>query len=363
MVTMVLNSGREDLGNSYRRGADDSIRNETNHGIAGRALMKNSITDVPGIRVGNAQDCNGGTGCTVLLCEEGAVAGVDVRGGAPGTRELACLNPMNLVEEVHAVYLGGGSAYGLDGASGVMQYLEERGKGLNVGVGVVPIVPGAVLFDLPVGRADIRPDKEMGYRAAGEASDAAVAQGNVGAGEGATVGKPLGLDCMMKGGLGSASFSIGDLIVGALVVVNCFGDVVDPSTGKIVAGTLNSEKMGFADAQRVVNEAPGEEEHVFKSNTTIGIIATNARLTKAQATKVAMMAHDGYARAIRPVHTMYDGDTIFCLGLKGLRADITNLGSIAAEVMGKAILSGVKAAESAYGVPGYGEISRRLPSS
>lgn len=322
--------------------------------------MKNSITDVPGIKVGNAGDREAGTGCTVLLCEEGAVAGVDVRGGAPGTRELSCLNPMNLVEEVHAVYLGGGSAFGLEGASGVMQFLEERGKGLDVGVGVVPIVPGAVLFDLPVGRADIRPDKEMGCRAAGEASDAAVAQGNTGAGTGASVGKPLGLDYMMKGGLGSASFVIGDLIVGALVAVNCFGDVVDPSTGAIIAGTLNREKTGFADAQRVVNEAPGEEEHVFKSNTTIGIIATNAKLTKAQATRVSMTAHDGYARAIRPVHTMYDGDTIFTLGLGDVRVDITNLGSIAAEVMARAILSGVKAAETAYGIPGYGEICRRF---
>lgn len=316
--------------------------------------MDNSITDVPGILLGHAQNREAATGCTVILYENGAVTGVDVRGGAPGTREISALEPENYVQEAHAVYLGGGSAYGLDGAAGVMEYLEERNAGLDVGVCRVPIVPGAVLFDLPVVRSDIRPDKKMGYEACKNATSPNILQGNVGAGTGATVGKPAGMAAVMKGGFGTASFQSGDLIVGAAVAVNSFGDVVDPETGKIIAGVRTPDGKEFADALKVITAAHEEESRVFKgSNTTIGVIATNARLTKPQATKVAMMGHDGYARTINPVHTMYDGDTVFCMATGVVETDLTTVGSIAAYVMAVAVINGIKAADSAYGIPGY----------
>lgn len=323
--------------------------------------MDNSITDVPGIRVGHAQDADAATGCTVILYEQGAVTGVDVRGGAPGTRELAALDPVNYVQEAHAIYLGGGSAFGLDGASGVMQYLEERKAGLDVGVCRVPIVPGAVLFDLPVVRSDIRPGREMGYEACENAKTPNTLQGNVGAGTGATVGKPAGMATVMKGGIGTASFTAGDLIVGAIVAVNCFGDVIDPETGKILAGVLTPDGKEFANSLKVITAAHEEESNVFKgSNTTIGVIATNAKLTKPQATKVAMMGHDGYARTIHPIHTMYDGDTVFCMATGGVETDLTTVGSIAAHVMAMAVVNGIKAAESAYGIPGYRDFHGRV---
>ncbi|MBI9102534.1 MAG: P1 family peptidase [Spirochaetales bacterium] len=326
--------------------------------------MKNSITDVPGIRVGHIENLEGATGCTVILCEDGAIAGVDVRGGAPGVREIATLDPVNFVDTVHAIYLGGGSAYGLDGASGVMQYLEEQGKGLDVGVGIVPIVPGAVLFDLPVKRHDIRPDKAMGYAAcldaAGTDYESEIRMGNVGAGTGATIGKPAGPAYIMKGGLGTASRKLGDLIIGAIVAVNCFGDIIDPSTGKIIAGALNESKDGFPGSLNVISKTPAEEPSVLKSNTTIGAIATNGKFTKPQMTKIAQMAHDGFARTINPIHTMYDGDTIFALSTGEVTADVTTLGAVAAEVMAEAVLNGIKAAESAFGIPGYKEIKEKI---
>lgn len=317
-----------------------------------------SITDIPGIRMGHAQDDEAGTGVTVILCEEGITAGVDVRGGGPGTRETDCLNPLNFIEQIHAVFLSGGSAYGLDSASGVMQYLEERGKGLPVGVGIVPIVPGAVLFDLPVGRPDIRPDKTMGYRACLNAREDNRAQGNIGAGTGASVGKTRGAHRVMKGGLGVAGRRIGDLIVGAVVAVNCFGDVIDPGTGKIIAGTLEDDGKTFADSMKVLS-GPTAINPLAGTNTTLGVVASNARLTKSQAAKVAQMGHDGFARAINPIHTMYDGDTIFCLATGEVEADITALGAVTAEVVAEAIVNGVKAAVTAYGIPGYEEIRLR----
>lgn len=322
--------------------------------------MKNSITDVPGILVGNAQDTRAGTGCTVILYKKGAVTGVDVRGGAPGTKDISCLNPVNLVPSAQAVYLGGGSAYGLDGAAGVMQYLEEQGCGFDVGVGVVPIVPGAVLFDLPVGRADIRPDKEMGYRACLNATDSFNSMGNTGAGTGASVGKIKGCDFCMKGGLGTASRKVGDLIVGAIVAVNCYGDVIDPSTGTIIAGVLTEKKNRFARTMSIISGPSGAGNNAFTGNTTIGCIATNAVLNKQGATKTAMMAHDGFARAINPIHTMFDGDTIFCMATGEIKSDPTTVGAIAAEVMAEAIVLGIKNAESAYGIPGFKEIQRRM---
>ena len=324
--------------------------------------MNNAITDVPGIRVGHAVSVEGATGCTVILCGEGAAAGVDVRGGAPGVREISTLDPVNMVEQVHAIYLGGGSAYGLDGASGVMQYLEEQGIGLDVGVGIVPIVPGAVLFDLPVHRHDIRPNKAMGYAACLDAAsgNSPFLRGNVGAGMGATIGKIKGAPFMMKGGLGSASRRIGELVIGAVVAVNCFGDIIDPSTGQIIAGALNETKDGFAGSMKYLSEKPQEGIQILKSNTTIGAIATNGSFTKAQMTKIAQMAHDGFARSINPIHTMFDGDTIFALSTGDLQADVTSVGAIAADVMAEAVINAVQAAESAYGFPGFKEIQERM---
>lgn len=307
--------------------------------------MIDSITDVKGIRVGHAHDKRAVTGCTVILCEKGAVGGVDVRGGAPGTRETDLLNPKNLVEKVHAVYLSGGSAFGLDGTSGVMQYLEERNFGFDVGVTKVPIVCGAVIFDLDIGDYKIRPDKKMGYKACENAKDSCAQMGNIGAGTGATVGKVFGCDFSMKGGLGTSSIKTGELVVGALVVVNCFGDVVDSNTGKVIAGALNEDKTGFVDTVKTITKTNNLSANHGK-NTTIGVIATNANLTKAEANKVASMAHNGYARAIRPVHTMYDGDTIFCLSTGDIQEDITKVGILGAKAMEKAIVRAVKNAKS-----------------
>ena len=323
--------------------------------------LYNAITDVPGIEVGQAQDDEALTGCTVILCRKGAVAGVDVRGGAPGTRETDLLDPINLVEKVHAVMLAGGSAFGLDAATGVMRYLDENNIGFDTGVGKVPIVPAAILFDLNVGRPDVRPDAEMGYRAASAASSDAPAEGNVGAGAGASVGKIFGLKSAMKTGVGTASMKVGGVVIGAIVAVNAFGDVIDPKTGKIVAGARSNKK----------DVAPGDEGYfrntlevmkilsgrmIFKaatkSNTVIGVIATNAKLTQAEATKVAQMAQDGLARTIRPAHTMLDGDTIFALATGEKKSDPTTVGAFAAEVMAQAILRGAQRATPAGGLPG-----------
>jgi L-aminopeptidase/D-esterase-like protein len=320
--------------------------------------MKDSITDVPGILVGNAQDDRAGTGCTVVLCGSGVVASVDVRGGAPGTRETDCLDPSTFVSCIHAIYLGGGSAFGLDGASGVIRWLEDRKIGLDVGVCRIPIVPGAVLFDLLVGDPLVRPDAAMGARAC-QAAGVATAQGNVGAGTGATVGKAGGIARAMKGGLGTASLTAKDLVVAALVVVNCYGDVVDPATGQTVAGALNDKRDGFAGSLRLIAENTAGKSP-FTGNTTIGVVATNARLDKAQAKRVAMMAQDGFSRAINPIHTAHDGDTAFCLATGAVEADVTVIGSLAADVMSRAILNGVRSAVSAYGVPGYGEMKVKM---
>jgi L-aminopeptidase/D-esterase-like protein len=325
--------------------------------------LKNTITDVRGIEVGHAQDEEALTGCTVILCRKGAVAGVDVRGGAPGTRETDLLNPINLVEKVHAIVLAGGSAFGLDAASGVMRYLEENKIGFNTGVAKVPIVPSAILYDLNLGRADVRPDSAMGYSAASAAVADVFAEGNVGAGTGASVGKMFGTTLAMKSGLGTASMDIGGgVIVGAIVAVNAWGDVIDPTTGEIVAG-LRSGKVGplkvgkgiqFADTLAVMKTPMGRGVLGFAShgNTVIGVVATNAKLTKAQATKVAQMAQDGVARTIRPAHTMLDGDVIFALSAGNKKADVSIIGAFAAEVMAQAILRAVKMAKSAGGLPG-----------
>ncbi len=325
--------------------------------------LHNAITDVPGIRVGHAQNEEALTGCTVVLCEDGAVGGVDQRGGAPGTRETDALHPMHLVERVHAVVLAGGSAFGLDAATGAVRYLEERGVGFDVRVARVPIVPAAILFDLGIGRADVRPDAAMGYQACLNASADPPTEGNVGAGTGATVGKILGPGQAMKSGLGTASLEIGaGVVVGAIVAVNALGDVVDPASGAIIAGAravqVGPVHVGapgyFADTMAVMRTLVGRTTMGFarpREHTVIGVVATNARLTKEQANKVAQMAQDGLARTIRPAHTMLDGDTIFALATGQKKADVNIVGAFAAEVLAQAILRAVRAARPAAGLP------------
>jgi len=315
-----------------------------------------AITDVPGIKVGHSQNLKAGTGCTVVICEKGAATGVDVRGGAPGTRETDLLNPMNLVDRAHAVYLGGGSAFGLDGATGVMKYLEEKEVGFDVVVTKVPIVPGAVLFDLGVGDYKVRPDAKMGYDACLNATEEEARQGNIGAGTGATVGKVFGGFRCMKSGLGTASLKAQELIVGAVVAVNCLGDVIDPESGEIIAGVLTENKKGFASTMSFLRNFPQGSRSNFSENTTIGVIATNAKLTKAGASKVAVMAQDGYARTISPAHTMFDGDTIFCMATGEIEAGVNVVGAIAAEVMARAIVKAIKNTKSLFRLKSYQDL-------
>ncbi len=323
-------------------------------------ILKDTIIDVPGIKVGHSQDLKAGTGCTVIICEKGATTGVDVRGGAPGTRETDLLNPVNLVDKAHAIYLGGGSAFGLDGATGVMKYLEEKGIGLDVVLTKVPIVSGAVLFDLDVGDYRVRPDAKMGYDACLKASDEEIRQGNIGAGTGATVGKIFGGLRCMKSGLGTASFKSQELIIGAIVAVNCLGDVIDPENGEIIAGVLSEDRKDFANTMSFLRNFPQKTKDNFSKNTTIGVIATNAKLTKAGAAKVAIMAQDGYARAIIPSHTMFDGDTIFCVATGEVEAGVNVVGAIAAEVMARAIVKAVKNAEPLFGLKSYQDLFKNI---
>ncbi len=308
-----------------------------------------NFTDIEGIRIGHAEDLKAATGATVVLCEEGARVGVDVRGGAPGTRETDLLNPVNLVDKVHAVLLAGGSAFGLDAAAGVMQYLEERKIGFDVGVTRVPIVCAAALFDLTIGDHRVRPDKEMGYRACLNAGSSECKQGSVGAGAGATIGKILGMDRAMKSGLGCHALQVGDLKVGALVAVNCLGDVVDPLSAKKIAGPLNEDRRTLVDTEAIMIDAYADKRNLFSGNTTIGVVATNAAFTKAQATKLASMAHDGYARTMRPAHSMVDGDTIFAMSTGSVAADLSVVGLLAARVMERAIVAAIMNAEPLCG--------------
>jgi L-aminopeptidase/D-esterase-like protein len=322
----------------------------------------NAITDVPGIQVGHADDPEALTGCTVVLCEQGAVGGVVVSGGAPGTRETDLLRPGHLVQKAHAVLLTGGSAFGLDAASGVVRFLEEKKIGFDVQVARVPIVPAAVIFDLMIGRADVRPDAAMGFRACQAASSTPPAEGNAGAGMGATVGKIFGPAGAVKSGIGSASLEIGGgAFVGAIVAVNCLGDVIDPASGRIVAGARPS-KVGpltlggpgpFADTLAVMRSLAGRTALQFasRSNTVIGVVATDAELSKEEINLVARMADDGIARAVRPAHTLLDGDTLFALSTGKKKVDVNIVGAHAAEVVAQAILRAVEAAEAAGGFP------------
>ena len=319
--------------------------------------MSGGLTAVAGLEVGHFTDARRPTGCTVILARAGAVAGVDVRGASPGTRETDLLSPVNAIDSIHAVVLAGGSAFGLDAAGGVMRWLDERGIGLAIGSFTVPIVPAAILFDLWVGDARIRPDADAGHAACEAASNGRVAEGNVGAGAGASVGKLFGLERAMKGGMGTASIEVGGITVAALVAVNAIGDVVDPATGRIVAGarsadgtrladTMASLKRGELPARLTPAAGPG-------AATTIAVVATDAVLTKAEATKVAQMAHDGLARSINPVHTSGDGDVVFALatGAGGRTAPVTLIGALAADVLAEAVLSAVRAA---VGIGGAG---------
>lgn len=324
-------------------------------------MRTDTLVDVPGLKVGHAENSAALTGCTVILCEAGAACGVDVRGAAPGTRETDLLNPVNLVNQVHAICLAGGSAYGLDAASGVMRYLEERGVGLPVGVAVVPIVPAAVLFDLAIGESHVRPDAGMGYEAAMRASRDSVREGNVGAGCGATVGKLAGFASAMKGGLGSASRTLKNgLIVGAIVAVNAVGEVRDPKTGQTLAGALGDDgtlldSLSLLEVSSLNFIPPG-------TNTTLAVVATNANLNKVQMNKVAQMAHDGLARSIYPVHTMHDGDTIFALTTGGVDTNVDVVGAIAAGVLADAVIRAVKAAEGAGGLPAWRDLAQQVDS-
>lgn len=325
------------------------------------------LTAVPGIRVGHHELAGAATGCTVVLASGGAVAGVDVRGSAPGTRETALLDPVHTVSEAHAVALSGGSAFGLAAADGVMRFLEERGVGYPAGRFRVPIVPAAILFDLGVpGNEEARPGADCGYRAAASADAGPVRRGNAGAGAGATVGKMRGPARAMKGGLGSASLAFEDgLVVAALVAVNAVGDIVDPATGEVVAG-VRDEAGGLADARRLLLASPAPDggaarrEDAAVEATTIGVVATNAPLTKSEATKVAQMAQDGLARTIYPAHTPADGDTLFALSPGGgPAASLTRVGALAAEAVARAVLDAARSAESLPGLPAV----RDLPAA
>jgi L-aminopeptidase/D-esterase-like protein len=310
-----------------------------------------AITDVVGIEVGHFSDTRRPTGCTVILAREGAVAGVDVRGAAPGTRETDLLSPGNLVQQVHGIMLAGGSAWGLAAAEGAMRWLEERNIGMDVRFGILPIVPAAVLFDLPMGDARIRPDAAAGYAACEAASSDTPAEGNVGAGSGALVGKLFGVHRAMKGGIGTASVTVGGVTVGALIAVNALGDVIDPDTAQPVAGARTEDGLALLDTRRALLRGEPPKPLLAGTNTTLGVIATDAVLTKVQANRLASVAHDGLARAINPVHTMSDGDTLFALAtgrvpLEGNAPGMTVLGTMAAEAVARATLRAVLAARS-----------------
>lgn len=322
--------------------------------------MYNNILDVKGLKVGQAQDNEALTGCTVVICEEGATCGVDVRGSAPGTRETDLLDPINMVQKVHAVVLSGGSAFGLESTCGVSKYLEEKNIGFDSGVCKVPIVTGAVLFDLVVGDHKVRSDKEMGYKACLQASETELKQGNYGAGCGATVGKIKGPEYLMKGGIGSHSIKLDNgIVVAALIAVNAFGDIYED--GKVIAGVLNDDKTQLLNTYEIMKK--GFIKGGFSiNNTTIGIVATNANLTKAQCKKISQMAHDGYAKSIFPIHTPHDGDTIFTMatGEIDVDNDVTLLGSLATEVVQESIIKAIKNAQSVKNIISYNELNKNI---
>lgn len=325
--------------------------------------MTKGLTDIPGIRVGHASDFDALTGCTVILCDGGAVAGVDIRGSATGTEEMDVMNPGHLTDRVHAVVFSGGSAFGLESASGVRRYLERRGVGFETGAAKVPIVPCAILYDLGIGKANVRPTREMGEAAAATATSDPVKEGAIGAGTGATVGKLVGgMRQAMKSGIGSATVSLEGSMAGvrvsALVVVNAVGDIRDPQTGALIAGARKSpESMELADTELQMKR--GLRGGFRRENTTLAVVATNAKLNKVQATKLAQLAHLGMARTIYPVNTMSDGDLVIGLSLGKETANIDSLGVAAAEALAQAIVRAVKLAPTMGGVPGLASIIRK----
>jgi L-aminopeptidase/D-esterase-like protein len=310
------------------------------------------LTDIPGIRVGHISDFEAITGCTAILVEGGAVAGVDIRGSATGSQETDVLSPLHIAPHIHGICLAGGSAFGLEAASGVRNYLEGNGTGFAFGGARVPIVPAAILFDLGIGKPGVRPTREMGYAAAKAATAEAVAEGSVGAGTGATVGKLRGLAQGMKGGIGSFTVKLGPrVLVSALVATNAYGDVIDPKSGKVVAGARRSkESREFIDATAAIRN--GARLSPPAGNTTLGVVATNARLTKSEATKLAALAQHGMVRTISPVHTLGDGDLVFAMSVGAETADFVSLGVAAADALSEAILRSVRQARALGGVPG-----------
>ena len=328
---------------------------------AGAPRTAGGLTDVAGLRVGHFTDTRRPTGCTVVLAEAGAVCSVDVRGGAPGTRETDLLDPSNTVERVHAIVLSGGSAFGLDAATGVMRYLEEKGIGFAVGDVRVPIVPAAILFDLGIGDSRIRPNAASGYAAAQAATGGPVVEGCVGAGAGATVGKLEGLGRAMKAGIGTAAQRLpGGGVVAALVAVNAFGDVVDPATGRIVAGLRSEDGKTVVGTIASLLAGDGAAKARSGESTAIGVVATDVALSKSEARRVAEMAHDGFAQAIRPVHTPVDGDTLFALSTGAVRREQPALvvGSIAAEVVARAVVRAALVATGLPGLPSAADLAR-----
>lgn len=316
-----------------------------------------AITELPNVQIGQAQSETAGTGCTVLLFgKDGAPAGLDVRGGGPASRESELLKPMAAAGAIHAILLSGGSAFGLDAAGGVMRYLEERNIGFDVGVTKVPLVCQSCLFDLTVADAQVRPDAAMAYEACQNAEEGNYRDGNFGAGTGATVGKLLGMEHCMKSGIGSYAVQVGALQVGAIVAVNALGDIYDWKTGQKIAGLLAEDHKTFLNAEEIALQKIDVVENKFVGNTTLGVVLTNARFDKAKLCKIAGMAHDGYARAIRPVHTTADGDSIYAVSLGEVSADQDAVGALGAQVMARAIVRAVQAAKSAYGFPAASEL-------
>ena len=317
-----------------------------------------SITDIKGIHIGQTENVEAATGLTVIISEQGMGAGLDIRGGGPASRDSGLLDPLTAAEVVHAVVLGGGSAFGLGASNGVMEYLEKRGIGFDVGVTKVPLVVQSDIFDLTVGDKDVRPDPAMGYEAAKNAMESPnYKDGNYGAGCGATVGKISGMDTCMKTGIGSYAIEIGSLQIGAIVVVNSLGDIYDWRKGKKIAGLLAEDRKGFRDTVTLMERSIDVRENKFVDNTTIGAIITNAKFTKSQLCKIAGMTHNGFARSIRPVHTTADGDSIYALSTGDVNADMDLVGTLAAEVMSEAITRAVYSAKSAYGFPSANEIT------
>lgn len=312
------------------------------------------INDIENIKIGHAQDEKNATGCSVIICENGAPCGLDVRGGGPASRESELLKPTAAAEVIHAVLLSGGSAFGLDAAGGVMQYLEEKDIGFDVGVTKVPLVVESCIFDLTVGNKDARPTKQMGYEACINAyGDKKIEWGNIGAGCGASVGKLKGMDYAMKSGIGSYAIQIGELKIGAIVCVNALGDIYNYKNGEMIAGMLNDDKKTFANTYETLMQSYRAIQNRFVANTTIGVIITNAKFDKTKMNKIAQMAQNGYARSINPVHTTADGDSIYAMSVGDVNADLDVVGTIAAQVMSRAIMDAVKQANDAYGLPSY----------